>query len=102
MRLAYYKHYDAGYLAALADILAIIQDGVSASGAVAAGSGVTVARVMDWIDTRRDAIRARVEEQDEEDRENRSKQAPPPQAARPRSVARELGGRERRPRVRAR
>ncbi|KAH8108272.1 hypothetical protein DFH11DRAFT_1732096 [Phellopilus nigrolimitatus] len=82
------RHFDAGYLAALDDLLAVIQHGVSAdltpgpsknSGEVdAADEGMSIGRVMDWIEARQEAIRikAREDEEDEEERESRRRAGP--------------------------
>ena len=68
------RHYNAGYVTALEDLLDVIQQGVSEPGAGADGHSLTIGRIMDWIDARREAIRTREEEEDEEEqRENRNK-----------------------------
>lgn len=69
------RAYNAGYGAALQDLLDVIQQGVSVGGVGGAGSegGMTIGRVMDWVEARLDAIRAREEEEDEEERERDGK-----------------------------
>ena len=74
-------------------MLNFIQQGVSASDIGQApsgtsnaveGGGMTIGRVMDWIEARVDAIRAREEEEEEdEEREKDKERAPRPAAERP-------------------
>ena len=68
------QHYNAGYSAALRDLLVVIQQGVSVGGAGNdEDAGMSIGRIMDWIDARLDAIKAREEEEDEEERESSGK-----------------------------
>ena len=62
------RAYNSGYAAACADLLQMIQQGVSDS-----ETPPTIGRVMDWVEARLEAVRAREEEEDEEDEENASK-----------------------------
>lgn len=64
------QHYDAGYSAALEDLLSVIQQGVSVGG----GDGMTIGRIMDWIDARREVMKEREDdEEEEEDKESKPK-----------------------------
>jgi hypothetical protein len=71
------QHYNAGYSAALRDLMEVIQQGVSVghlggeSGNEAEG-GMTIGRVMDWIDARLDAIKAMGEDEDDDERDKES------------------------------
>lgn len=62
------RAYNSGYAAACADLLQMIQQGVSDS-----ETPPTIGRVMDWVEARLEAVRAREEEEDEEDEENAGK-----------------------------
>jgi hypothetical protein len=62
------RSYNSGYAAACADLLQMIQQGVSDS-----ETPPTIGRVMDWVEARLEAVRAREEEEDEEDEENAGK-----------------------------
>ena len=57
------RAYNSGYAAACADLLQMIQQGVSDS-----ETPPTIGRVMDWVEARLEAIRAREEERSEERR----------------------------------
>jgi hypothetical protein len=59
------RAYNSGYAAACADLLQMIQQGVSDS-----ETPPSIGRVMDWVEARLEAIRAREEEEDEEDEES--------------------------------
>ncbi|TDL15985.1 hypothetical protein BD410DRAFT_678713, partial [Rickenella mellea] len=50
--------YNAGYAAACTDLLSVIQQGVSLGGAGEEGGegGMTIGRVMDWVEARLEAI----------------------------------------------
>lgn len=78
------RHFDAGYAAALDDLLHVIQHGLSAgpdiniSGAHVQSEhegveeGMTIGRVMDWIEARQEGLRVATalgEEEEEDDRE---------------------------------
>lgn len=73
------RAYNAGYTAACQDLLVTIQQGVSAGGIDASGShgseggGMTIGRVMDWIEARLDAIKSREEEEDEDEERERER-----------------------------
>ena len=59
------QHYNAGYSAALRDLLVVIQQGVSVGGAGNdEDAGMSIGRIMDWIDARLDAIKAREDEEE--------------------------------------
>ncbi|KAK0200580.1 hypothetical protein DFS33DRAFT_168818 [Desarmillaria ectypa] len=72
------RAYSAGYAAACQDLLAMIQRGVSAGGIAEPGTstelnGMSIGRVMDWIDARLDAVKSRQEEEvEEEEKEKES------------------------------
>jgi hypothetical protein len=59
------RAYNSGYAAACADLLQMIQQGVSDS-----ETPPSIGRVMDWVEARLEAIRAREEEEEEEDEES--------------------------------
>ncbi|KAH9957282.1 hypothetical protein BGW80DRAFT_1383013 [Lactifluus volemus] len=67
-RTASKRAYNSGYAAACADLLQMIQQGVSDS-----ETPPTIGRVMDWVEARLEAIRSREEEELEEDEENANK-----------------------------
>jgi len=87
------RAYNSGYAAACQDLLTMIQQGVSVGGLgpTASGSsldadndGMTIGRVMDWIEARLDAIKTQEEEEDEDeerekerDRTHSTSSAPP-------------------------
>ncbi|KAF4590452.1 hypothetical protein AB1N83_005132 [Pleurotus pulmonarius] len=86
-RTASKRAYNAGYSAAYKDLLMMIQQGVSAGGITTSDSqggmddGMTIGRVMDWIEARLEAIRSREEEEDEdEEREKERDHARPSKA----------------------
>ncbi|KAI0092249.1 hypothetical protein BDY19DRAFT_990974 [Irpex rosettiformis] len=76
------RSYNSGYAAACQDLLLMIQQGVSAGGTSDLnGSGMTIGRVMDYLEARLDAIKSREEEEEEDEekdkeRERLSKTAP--------------------------
>ncbi|KAF7302892.1 hypothetical protein MKEN_01251500 [Mycena kentingensis (nom. inval.)] len=64
------RAYNSGYAAACRDLLEVLQLGVSDSQVLSgqsSESGMTVGRVMDWLEARLEAVRAREEEEDEEE-----------------------------------
>ncbi|KAF9077409.1 hypothetical protein BDP27DRAFT_1413823 [Rhodocollybia butyracea] len=79
------RAYNAGYASACNDLLLMIQQGVSAEGIEhthshdspgasspiptlpGQGHGMTIGKVMDWIEARMEAIKSREEEEDEEE-----------------------------------
>jgi hypothetical protein len=79
------RAYNSGYAAACRDLMEMLQLGVSDSHTLAADrnqeAGMTIGRVMDWVEARLDAVRSREEEEDEEDeRERGSHRSPAPHA----------------------
>lgn len=77
------RAYNTGYGTACQDLLTFIQQGVSAGGVVAStssqdveGDGMTIGRVMDWIEGRLDAIRTTEEEEDEDEEKEKDKERP--------------------------
>ena len=75
-RAASARAYDSGYAAACHDILRMIERGVSADGGPAAMASnrasasenpMNVGRVMDWIEARLEALKAREEEEAEDE-----------------------------------
>ncbi|KAL1719413.1 hypothetical protein EV715DRAFT_290386 [Schizophyllum commune] len=75
-RAASARAYDSGYAAACHDILRMIERGVSADGgptamasnrASASENPMNVGRVMDWIEARLEALKAREEEEAEDE-----------------------------------
>lgn len=76
------RAYNAGYGAACQDLLLMIQQGVSVGGdpdpsfgsmSEGAGNGMTIGKVMDWIEARLEAVKSREEEEDEEEEKERAK-----------------------------
>lgn len=68
------NHYNAGYEAALKDLMTVIQQGVSAGGiGIEDESGMTIGRVMDWIEARLEAVKIKDSEEEEEEEEKESK-----------------------------
>ena len=74
------RAYNAGYSAACHDLLNMIQQGVSTDSDPS--REVTIGRIMDYIEARREAIKAREEEEDEEE-ERASKAVAGPSAPKP-------------------
>ncbi|KAI5115925.1 hypothetical protein M0805_004037 [Coniferiporia weirii] len=77
------RHFDAGYLSALDDLLAVIQHGVSAPPDLCTSAdgmheeGMSIGRVMDWIEARQEAIRIKAKEDEEDEEEKEEKKASP-------------------------
>ncbi|KAK0451175.1 uncharacterized protein EV420DRAFT_725234 [Desarmillaria tabescens] len=71
------RAYSAGYAAACQDLLAMIQRGVSVGGIAEPGTsesnGMSIGRVMDWIDARLDAVKSRQEEEVEEEEKEKER-----------------------------
>ncbi|KAG7443765.1 uncharacterized protein BT62DRAFT_1078253 [Guyanagaster necrorhizus] len=71
------RAYSAGYAAACQDLLAMIQRGVSVGGIEpgmsAESNGMSIGRVMDWIDARLDAVKSRQEEEVEEEEKEKER-----------------------------
>lgn len=69
------RAYNAGYMNACQDLLLMIQQGVSTgeSSDAAAGRGMTIGRIMDYIEARLEAIKARQEEEEEEEDRERER-----------------------------
>ncbi|KAJ4470705.1 hypothetical protein C8J55DRAFT_479303 [Lentinula edodes] len=85
------RAYNAGYASACNDILLMIQQGVSVEGiehtqnhgssetgsatpSSSQGEGMTIGKVMDWIEARMEAIKSREEEEDEEEERERERE----------------------------
>ncbi|KAJ3933317.1 MAG: hypothetical protein NXY57DRAFT_1067205 [Lentinula lateritia] len=85
------RAYNAGYASACNDILLMIQQGVSVEGIEHAqnhgssetgstapsssqSKGMTIGKVMDWIEARMEAIKSREEEEDEEEERERERE----------------------------
>ncbi|KAF8830566.1 hypothetical protein HHX47_DHR2001003 [Lentinula edodes] len=84
------RAYSAGYASACNDILLMIQQGVSVEGiehtqnhcsetssttpSSSQGKGMTIGKVMDWIEARMEAIKSREEEEDEEEERERERE----------------------------
>ncbi|KAJ3848750.1 hypothetical protein EV368DRAFT_68000 [Lentinula lateritia] len=85
------RAYNAGYASACNDILLMIQQGVSVEGiehtpnhgssetgsttpSSSQGKGMTIGKVMDWIEARMDAIKSREEEEEEEEERERERE----------------------------
>ncbi|KAK0472514.1 hypothetical protein IW261DRAFT_1611587 [Armillaria novae-zelandiae] len=72
------RAYSAGYAAACQDLMAMIQRGVSVGGIAEPGmsadsNGMSIGRVMDWIDARLDAVKSRQEEEVEEEEKEKER-----------------------------
>ncbi|KAJ7138451.1 hypothetical protein C8R43DRAFT_1072054 [Mycena crocata] len=70
------RAYNAGYAAACRDLMEMLQVGVSDSHTLVTDrnteeAGMTIGRVMDWVEARLDAVKCREEEEDEEDERER-------------------------------
>ncbi|KAJ7201422.1 hypothetical protein GGX14DRAFT_502564 [Mycena pura] len=78
------RAYNSGYAAACRDLMEMLQLGVSNSHTLGPGrdeeTGMTIGRVMDWVEARLDAVRCREEEEDEEDERERGGQPSAPTA----------------------
>jgi hypothetical protein len=71
------RAYNAGYAAACQDLLTMIQQGVSldpSGSSDAEGGGMTIGRVMDWIEARLEAIKSREEEEEEDEEREKEKE----------------------------
>lgn len=66
------RAYHAGYSAACQDLLLMIQQGVSA-GESSDGNGMTIGRIMDYIEARLEAIKSREEEEDEDEEKDKER-----------------------------
>jgi hypothetical protein len=64
------RAYNAGYAAACQDLLLMIQQGVSVGGSTLP-DGMTIGRVMDWIEARLEAIKSREEEEEEDEEKDK-------------------------------
>ncbi|CCM06953.1 uncharacterized protein FIBRA_09267 [Fibroporia radiculosa] len=68
------RAYNAGYAAACQDLLLMIQQGVSTGeSSDSNGQGMTIGRIMDYIEARLEAIKSREEEEDEDEEKERPK-----------------------------
>ncbi|KDQ49963.1 hypothetical protein JAAARDRAFT_42455 [Jaapia argillacea MUCL 33604] len=67
------RAYNSGYAAACQDLLLMIQQGVSASDATSEmpGEGMTIGRIMDWVEARLEAVKSREEEEEEDEERDR-------------------------------
>jgi hypothetical protein len=72
------RAYNAGYAAACQDLLLMIQQGVSVGGISSShdseGGGMTIGKVMDWIEARLEAIKSREEEEDEDEEREKERE----------------------------
>ncbi|KAF8217791.1 hypothetical protein K438DRAFT_1795647 [Mycena galopus ATCC 62051] len=79
------RAYNAGYAAACRDLMEMLQVGVSDSHTLVPDrnqeAGMTIGRVMDWVEARLDAMRSREEEEDEEDERERGSHSSAPNAS---------------------
>ncbi|KAJ7098348.1 hypothetical protein C8R44DRAFT_834932 [Mycena epipterygia] len=80
------RAYNAGYAAACRDLMEMLQLGVSDSHTLVTDrneeqAGMTIGRVMDWVEARLDAVRCREEEEDEEDERERGSHSSAPNAS---------------------
>ncbi|KAH9924949.1 hypothetical protein B0H21DRAFT_149534 [Amylocystis lapponica] len=73
------RAYNAGYAAACQDLLLMIQQGVSTGeSSDTVGRGMTIGRIMDYIEARLEAIKSREEEEDEDEDKERERSKPGP------------------------
>ncbi|KAH9922424.1 uncharacterized protein B0H18DRAFT_1018302 [Fomitopsis serialis] len=73
------RAYNAGYAAACQDLLVMIQQGVSAGeSSDSDGQGMTIGRIMDYVEARLEAIRSREEEEDEDEEKDRDRERSKP------------------------
>ncbi|KZT05098.1 uncharacterized protein LAESUDRAFT_737657 [Laetiporus sulphureus 93-53] len=71
------RAYNAGYATACQDLLLMIQQGVSAGDSSdSTGHGMTIGRIMDYIEARLEAIKSREEEEDEDEEKERERAKP--------------------------
>ncbi|GBE87283.1 predicted protein [Sparassis crispa] len=69
------RAYNAGYAAACQDMLLMIQQGVSTGeSSDTAGQGMTIGRIMDYIEARLEAIKSREEEEDEDEEKEKDRE----------------------------
>ncbi|KAJ7637001.1 hypothetical protein FB45DRAFT_907978 [Roridomyces roridus] len=79
------RAYNAGYAAACRDLMEMLQQGVSDSHTLSTDrnqeeAGMSIGRIMDWVEARLDAVRSREEEEDEEDERERGGPSSAPHA----------------------
>ncbi|KAF9806679.1 hypothetical protein IEO21_08597 [Rhodonia placenta] len=75
------RAYNAGYATACQDLLLMIQQGVSTGESTDSdGPGMTIGRIMDYIEARLDAIKSREEEEDEDEEKDRERDRAKPAA----------------------
>ncbi|KAJ7154717.1 hypothetical protein C8R46DRAFT_1118212 [Mycena filopes] len=79
------RAYNAGYAAACRDLMEMLQLGVSDSHTLVPDrnqeAGMSIGRVMDWVEARLDAVKCREEEEDEEDERERGSHSSAPNAS---------------------
>lgn len=69
------RAYNTGYAAACQDLLLMIQQGVSAGeSSDRNGEGMTIGRIMDYIEARLEAIKSREEEEDEDEEKEKERE----------------------------
>jgi len=68
------RAYNAGYASACQDLLFMIQQGVSAGeSSDSDGQGMTIGRIMDYLEARLEAIKSREEEEDEDEEKEKER-----------------------------
>lgn len=69
------RGYNSGYVAACQDLLVMIQQGVSAGeSSNIDGNGMTIGRIMDYLEARLEAIKSREEEEDEDEERDKERE----------------------------
>ncbi|KAI0944186.1 hypothetical protein AcW1_001950 [Taiwanofungus camphoratus] len=69
------RAYNAGYATACQDLLIMIQQGVSTGESTDTdGRGMTIGRIMDYIEARLEAIKSREEEEDEDEEKEKERE----------------------------
>ncbi|CAL1697423.1 unnamed protein product [Somion occarium] len=85
-RKASKRAYNAGYSAACRDLLLMIQQGVSAGEPSEAG-GMSIGRIMDYVEARLEAIQSQEEEEDEDEEREKERGRSAPVVAPSRTAA---------------
>ncbi|PSR78462.1 hypothetical protein PHLCEN_2v7405 [Hermanssonia centrifuga] len=69
------RAYNAGYAAACQDLLLMIQQGVSAGeSSDGNGGGMSIGRIMDYVEARLEALKSREEEEDEDEEKDKDRE----------------------------
>lgn len=75
------RAYNSGYVAACQDLLVMIQQGVSTGeSSDIDGNGMSIGRIMDYLEARLEAIKSREAEEDEDEEKDKERERRPPPA----------------------